>query len=150
MTPEQDLLEALRADIAAGDVVVRRPDDAFVAVIQERYPFSGSQIDWSRVPGAVVRHEDPTASELFFGEAERFLDGIVQSEGIGADQQVVVLGDSAMAFALVTTLGVLARWLADVLALPQHTYVMAPDGSWCFVFTMEGDLCFGHPPAAEV
>jgi hypothetical protein len=123
--------------------------DPYFRLLEHRFPVVGSKIDWERVPNDVVRVTDPTDSERYARDATTLLTEIVQAERLSDEQQVIVIGDSAVERALVVPMRVFQESLNWFLELPQHLSVIRDDGSWCFSFTMEGDLAFGRAPASE-
>lgn len=147
MTPEEELLEDLQREHPAPEIAVEPSSDAYFALLQRRFPVRGSKIDWDRVPAARVRRADLADSEKYFEEASAFAEEVWSSEQLDPALLVVVVGDSAMKSALSMSLQTLRSCLPGILRMPQHTYVLPPDASWCMVFTMEGDLCFGHAPS---
>lgn len=121
------------------------PDPGF-RLLERRFPMIGSKIAWEKVPRAVVRETDPRDPDRHVRDAAKLLLDVTKAEGIAAEQVVIAIGDSAMEEAVSLPMGVLLESVRDFLELPQHLYVLPEDGSWCFSFTMEGDLAFGHAP----
>jgi hypothetical protein len=144
MTPEEELLDELRRRHASREIEVQPSSAGYFEALERRFPVRGSKIDWERVPGARVLHVEITASEAYFDQAVAFAKENWIAERLDQEQQVVVVGDSAMEVALKMPLRVLETSLRSILRMPEHNYVLAPDASWCMVFTMEGDMCFGH------
>lgn len=146
MTPEDELLEELRPERAKAEIRVESSSMPYFELLQSRFPVCGSKIDWDKVPGAMVQRMELIDSEQYFDEAERFLEKVLAEKRLDTEREVVVIGDSAMEYALKMPPKTLALCLRRILRMPQHTYVLRPDGSWCMTFTMEGDACFGHAP----
>lgn len=121
------------------------PEPGF-RLLARRFPLVGSKIDWEKVPRAVVRETDPQDPDRHVRDATNLLLDVTKAEGIATEQIVIALGDSAMEEAVSLPVGVLLDSVRDFLELPQHLYVLPEDGSWCFSFTMEGDLAFGYAP----
>ncbi|MBI4511516.1 MAG: hypothetical protein HY698_17920 [Deltaproteobacteria bacterium] len=120
--------------------------DPYFRILERRFPVVGSKIDWERVPRAIVRETDPQDPERHARDAATLLLDVVEAEGISEERVVIAIGDSAMEKVVSLPLGVLRASIRDFLELPQHLYVLSEDASWCFSFTMEGDLAFGHAP----
>ncbi len=148
MTPEEELLEEIRREYPEpnGEVVVHPSSDEYFRTLERRFPVVGSQIAWSRVPGARVQSLDTVDSERYFDQAEEFAREVWAAEDLDRERPVMVIGDSAMEVALEMSPRALMQCLRNILRMPQHTYVLAPDASWCMVFNMEGDVCFGYAP----
>ena len=144
MTPEHELLEEIRPERERAELTVEPSSMPYFELLEKRFPVHGSKIDWDKVPGAVVQAMQLSDSELYFKEAGSFLEEILVKEQLDGEVQVVVVGDGAMECALRMPLKILASCMRRILRMPQHTYVLVPDGSWCMVFTMEGDACFGR------
>ena len=146
MTPEEELLAELRREYAIEEVEVEPSSVDYFRRLEERFPMWGSKIDWDHVPRSRTLHLETSDSEVYFNQAEALANEIWSAAKIDFDRQVVVIGDSATEVALKMRLQVLQSCLRRILTMPQHTYVLAPDASWCMAFTMEGDVCFGYAP----
>lgn len=109
--------------------------------LMRAFPISGTKIDWKMVPGAITESLSPHAATE---SAIEFFRRICLAEGLrGA---AFYVGDSATDVSIVSSIEVIYRALGDLLDIPQHHYVVAPNAAWCFSFTMEGDLAFGYAP----
>jgi hypothetical protein len=146
MTPEEALCEQLQREFASS-IVVESSSTEYFALLEKRFPVQGSKIDWERVPTAKVRRAHAADTERYLAEAAAFVQEVLESEQLDRECQVIAMGDSAMEKALRMPLSTLVLCLRNILPMPQHTYVLAPDAAWCLVFTMEGDLCFGYAPS---
>jgi hypothetical protein len=142
MTPEDELLEDLRREFPGAEIVVDPTSHEYVDVVQRRFPFLGSKIDWDRVPRSQVRRVSDVTR--FMDEAVAFTLEVMASERLDREVQIAVIGDNAMDVTLRMSPSTFRRCLRTILDMPQHTYVLALDGAWCLVYTMEGDLCFGY------
>lgn len=145
-TFEDEIREALRAEFDTGSLKEAGTADEIFRLIKDRYPISGSKIDWRRVPGAIRCFEDikskrPERFIRFFDEA------CAQFELKGP---VFYAGDSATDFALAGSIQSMRRALPELIDIPQHHYFVGPNASWCFCFTMEGDMDFGSVAAAPL
>ena len=121
--------------------------DSYFSILERRFPLVGSKIAWSQAPNSVMRETDSQDSERYARDAVKMLSDVVKAEGMADEQIVIAIGDSLMEDVVSLPLGILRESLSEFLELPQHLYVLPEDGSWCFSFTMEGDLAFGHAPA---
>ena len=117
--------------------------------LQNMFPVGGSKIAWSRVPGSAVETADTSDGDSYLSAAESFFDRNLAGHGLSDEVEILVVGDSAMDGAVRMSLSSLRSCLGIVLGMPQHTYVLPQDAEWCFVFTMEGDLCFGYSPSSQ-
>lgn len=134
---EIELHRALRPAMVSRRLVSLGDSSAFFAQLAQAYPVSGSKIDWGRVPGAMER----TDEQHNIGEFTSFFDEVVlKCRLIG---EVIYVGDSATDFALAGSVECMREALPELLAIPQHHYLIGPDTSWCMCFTMEGDMGFG-------
>jgi hypothetical protein len=125
-------------------IEVRDDPDRCFRMLERRFPVVGSKIDWGQVPGAVVRQTDPTNPVCEATDAATILSDVARDESLSEAQIVIVIGDSAMEQAMAMPFATLRVSIRELLELPQHLYVMPEDASWCFSFTMEGDLAFGR------
>ena len=139
---EAELRKALRTEIESHRIRELGDSSPFFAQLTKAYPASGSKIDWGRVPGSIERVEE---GALQVEQFAKFFDEVVQKFRLSGD--VVYVGDSATDFALTGSLECMREVLPELLAIPQHHYLVGPDSSWCACFTMEGDMGFGFRPS---
>ena len=125
-------------------ILTGKAPDPYFRILERRFPIVGSKIDWEKVPHAIVKGSNSENSEKYFRDATTLLADVAKMERISEEEVVIAIGDSAMEEAVSLPLGVLIIGVREFLELPQHLYVMAEDGSWCFSFTMEGGLAFGR------
>lgn len=142
---EAELRKALHAAMESGRVREVGDSSPFFAQLMKTYPASGSKIDWNRVPGSIERIEEEETLQV--EQFTAFFDEIVQKVGLAGDAFYV--GDSATDFALTGSLECMREVLPELLAIPQHHYLVGPEFSWCLCFTMEGDMGFGFNPSPE-
>lgn len=136
---EVELLRHLHGAIEAGAMLVEADSARYFSRLAQCYPVAGSKIRWSRIPGSIERHENAAGRQLaagcdFFGE-------MVALHGLTG--QAVHIGDNAVEFALLASVGEFARHLDALLSIPQHHYFVAADYAWCMVLGMEGGMSFG-------
>jgi hypothetical protein len=142
-TPEQDLLRKIAPEIEAQLIVVSTDAEAYFNVLEEHFPLGGSKIAWSKVPGSCkekINYDDELSVLTFF-------DVAMSALGQRASNKVIAVGDSAMEVALSASVEIMRRRLYDIISLPQHTYIVPPDVSWCLSYTMEGDMVYGRSPS---
>ena len=136
-----DLLGAISAHVRDGGVRIVDDDKCYIDMIESGFPFVGSRIDWGQLGD--VRFEVMESKDSFSKQCFDFLLSVRTSRSISDSEEVVVLGDSCMEYAVVTSVRKLIDIIEDIVDLPQHTYVVESQGCWCMVFTMEGEMAFG-------
>lgn len=132
----------LSDELDNGEIRINEGNSIFEE-INKSFPFIGSSIDWAKVPYSI---DDNADAEDYFSSATSFLERITNRMGFNDSDAIIVVGDSAMEVALSLSLETLKRHLEDFLILPQHTYIVSPDVSWCVCFRMEGNMSFGFRP----
>lgn len=137
-----ELLEEAAAHIASGLVVPEQDSSKYFNLINRRFPFCGSYIDWDRMPQSVYQRQ---TSRDPLSEAKLFMRKEFERNGLPSETSVVVLGD-AVDCALRTTISGLVLIADSVLEIPQHTCIIPPDASWCLMLTFGGDMGFGFSP----
>jgi len=138
-TMQDQLLADLAAPIAA-ELIDILPDAPVWAKVREHFPTAGSKIDWGRVRDHRAiphRTRDPAVAASFFDKEVNELDSRLRG---------FYLNDSSIDFAIRTSFAELKSHICRLFDLPQHNYVVSDDFSWCFVFTMEGDVDCGWSP----
>jgi len=142
---ESELRKVLRVDFKAHHIRDLGDSSPFFAQLNKAYPTYGSKIDWGRVPGSIERvgGEESLHGEQFI----KFFDLIVEKFSLSGD--VVYLGDSATDFALAGSLECVRSVLPELLAVPQHHYLVGLGSIWCACLTMEGEMGFGFSPKCE-
>lgn len=133
-TYQDDLMLALKVDLEAGLLRDIGNSATPFSRLKERFPVSGSKIDWSKVPGALV--EDLNAADVASRMRAIHRHFKLSSETIYA-------GDSLTDSAIAGPFDTFVASLPLLLDIPQHHYFMGTDAAWCFVITMECDFCFG-------
>ncbi len=143
MTQEEELRQDLRRLVPESAIRFENPSDSFFRLIETRYPFGGSKIDWRLVPTA----KEAEVSTDYFHDALAFTETILVSEGFDREREVLVLDDGTIDSALRMSLSTFLVCMSDILHRFQHTYVTPDDASWVLVYTMEGNLNFGYAPS---
>lgn len=138
---EELLGPALRDAQKAGRIVLDPTSDQFFTRLARNFPANGSKIYWSRIPGAIgtVLDEDGISGALGFTSAIR------RRHALAGPAEYA--GDSLTEFVIRGDLDDLIGLLPKLLEIPQHHYVAAANGTWCFCFSMEGDADFGFAPS---
>lgn len=140
---EAELRRALHAAMESSRIRELGDSSPFFAQLMNIYPAGGSKIDWGRVPGSVERFEEEGSIQAV--QFAEFFDEVVRKFCLAGD--VVYVGDSATDFALTGSLECVREVLPELLAVPQHHYLIGPECSWCMCFTMEGGMGFGFCPS---
>lgn len=140
---EEDIREALKGEFESGALKEIGTAEDIFGLIKRAFPIGGSKIDWPRVPGALTCIE-----KIKSKRSERFIEFF---DRVCAQDQlkglVLYAGDSATDFALAGSIESMRRALPELIDTPQHHYFVGPNASWCFCFTMEGDINFGRSAA---
>lgn len=135
-----ELPPSIRHAISAGEMVVLNELEGEVVnqLLLEKFPFSGSFIDWEKTKNH-VRNSDLTATAVeepfprFFHEhlAEFQLD-------------LAVYASDGAPLKLRGTVAAFEKNLQAFIDLPHTNYFIAADGSWCLTLRMNGDMDFGE------
>jgi hypothetical protein len=143
---ENEIRQALKADIDAGLLQELGAAEEVFQLLTINYPSSGSKIDWMRVAGSIECYEDNRSQERtrfveFFDEmCTRFrLDGLV-----------LYVCDGPIDFALAGAVDAMRRALPVLFEVPAHHYFVGPSASWCMSMTMEGGMAFGRAGVAPL
>jgi len=149
---ERQLLGDLEAEISAGAVALIEDAVPLYEKLLEVFPHRAARIDWGRVPGAVHLDGPPERATSNFQlrepatELREFWGRVRLTYNIGNETEVIVLGDGLVSFALRLRVKILTDHLVDILSIPQHTYVVPVDFSWCFHYTVEDEAYWGVAP----
>ncbi len=139
-TPGQELLQDLSSDIECGNIIVSDDFDQWFDKIWKNFPFTGSKIAWSKVPESIELEIDKKDYEE---SIVSFFINITHKAGVDESDVLVVVGDSSMNFSLQSHKDTLSKILLYIVSMPQHTYIIPIDSSWCLCYTMEGYMSFG-------
>ena len=125
--------------IEKGLIKIIDDEGYYIDLLEKKFPFVGSKIDWNRVPNS-------TSSKCqgdFIEEGYLFFEDCLEKGYILLRENIVIVGDSFMENALETKVENLTNILRLLLKLPQHTYIFDKECRWCLSFTMEGYFDFG-------
>lgn len=142
---EETLVSELKSKYGNRFKVITNPDKYFDN-IGKYYSLCGSKIDWDKVSDSEVHSFDATTKQ-YYKEAKLFLDRICADNNINLNQKVTIIGDGPVEIGLEITLNQFKDSLVEIISLPQHTYILPQKIEWLFVYTMEGDMCFGLNPS---
>lgn len=135
---EEEILNALEG-VESDVVCVEGGADEIFSRMLERYPVSGSKIDWARVEGSVEEVESNL--DLQSQRFERFFRDVISRFGLKGE--VVYVGDSLTDFSLCGSSDGFGGLVGAIFEVPQHHYFLGRDLGWCMCFSMEGCMSFG-------
>ncbi|WP_438868384.1 hypothetical protein [Pseudomonas sp. L1(2025)] len=127
---DEELITDLKKLNIDFSVISQAEQDSMVSRINERIPFSGNQIDWSRLES--------------FGSASSILAiSLIAAEICKiSDNDLVIISDSACDNAYSISPEHLNQVLKILSDLPQHTYIVSEDFTWIACISFEGRLDF--------
>ncbi len=137
MTFEKELICDLDKIIDISKIYIEKSNDKYFANLAKIFPVLGSKINWKKVPESIeedVQSDDFLSQIIFFKKI---------CEKFNLSEECIVIGDSAIDIAMLMSIDVLNLCLMKIIEIPQHLYVVSKDYSWCFSFTMEGNMAFG-------
>lgn len=136
---ESILESALKNFTDNGEITINHGADAVYDKIYEKFPFSGSKINWKSVDNAIqdLDENEPSQTKSF----ETFFAAITEKYNLSG--KVMYVGDSATDFCIIGTIDSFLSALPSFFSIPQHHYFVDINFSWCMCFTMEGDMGFG-------
>lgn len=143
---EEEMLRRLAVPIAEGKIEVIDDLNAYLAALEASFPFIGSKVDWSKVPGAItVLVDEHGVREDIGNDFAFFLKSIVDSQHL--DGPIVFAGDGPMEIVFRSSMNDMLSWIPVLSEIPQHRYVFPyPVVSWCAQLSLEGDMDFGYSP----
>jgi hypothetical protein len=109
--------------------------------------FSSGRI--MRIERYVFRPDVIGNADMFKISSLRVGPSWLRDEGILTGEEVVWVGDSTD-FGLCMTAATLLECFPRLFSLPQHSYALPRDGSWCLNYVMEGELFFARAPENAV
>lgn len=150
---DDDILESVDAELKAGLVFTVDNVAPYIQAIERGFPMAMNRIAWEKRPDAQKLEVFPVRSgERHANEVERRLeslrgDVVKWLAQIEPSIEVVWIGDDTD-IGLKMPLGCLLDRFPALFALPQHSYVVPTDGSWCLNYVMEGELFYARssPP----
>ena len=148
---QKEYLHLVQEGIQTGIIKIEEQDAQYVNTIERRFPFFGSKIDWDEIPSSLFfdltsLKNNKNAHNSMLKEGFKTIYQTVLEMGLNEDQEIIIVGDSIFDIALRMPLGKLPELYWELFELPQHTYIIPPDASWCINFTFEHELFFGVAP----
>jgi hypothetical protein len=142
--PATDLPGPIRHAIATGVMVPLNALEGaeLSSLLDDRFPFSGSFIDWRRT----AHHA--SHSELSAVAVEELFPAFFH-EHLGVGERIAELAfyaNDGIPLKLRTRVGAIEAHLRAFIDLPHTSYFIAGDGSWCLTLRMNGDMDFGRSP----
>lgn len=108
--------------------------DRIVDAINERLPFSGSQIAWSSLRDSTY---------LGTTESQGALESLATKIKLVSGGYINIVGDSTD-FAYSTNINNILLALQIFSTIPQHTYIVSEPISWIACISFEGHLDFAN------
>lgn len=157
-------MTAADSDLDEDDHVLRRlkesavrvDDRSLSTILSSAFPFVMGRVDWTQVPDVLFRPAPPERKQganlgpasldtkRYAQQVSAFFDDCMRK--IGAhDLWVAYVGDDTEPEYKVRLESV-GELLDEVADLPEHKYLFALDGSWCFMWNFEDELYFGRRP----
>jgi hypothetical protein len=151
---EQQLLEDLAVPVAKGEVEIIYDLPPIVGRLASSFPVEMNRINWNAVTDKRILAAPQGRASVDFNlskpdSAAALLDFWSQlrcENNINDDSDVLVLGDSLIAFVLRLSIATLTKHLISILSIPHHTYVFPEDVAWCLNYTAEDDVFFAKRP----
>lgn len=141
---EEDLLRRLFDEIRQFRIIVHADDAPFFTKIKAHYPTHTFGIKWHKLPIHRSFNSEHGMSE---DEHVVFVKGALkqfaEDANILPSETVYILGDGVLTVVLEMPLSVLLDHAELIFRLPQHTYVITHDYSWCFRCSFEGHVDYG-------
>jgi hypothetical protein len=142
---EEELLQRLSDDIRLSTIVVHPSDASFYAKIKAKYPTHTFGIKWNELPfhrsfGAQPGRSPDQKTILLQGALRQF----AEDAKISPNENVYVIGDGVLTVALEMPFSVLLTHAVPIFIMPQHTYLLKQDYSWCFRYSFEGHIDYGQ------
>lgn len=148
---DDDIREAVDRLIGSGEAREFSEIQPVFDTVEKRFPAGLNRIAWEKVRSKQHEEVFPVATggkktediEARLSARRERVRSWLRDESILADEEVVWVGDSAD-FGLCMTVGTLLEWFPRLFSLPQHSYALPRDGSWCLNYVMEGELFFAR------
>lgn len=132
---DKEVLSDLSKHNISFDVLTEIEHSSIVREINERIPFSGSKIAWTKLKNSINFSYNPLDLAT-----SRLADEIRKV----TDDNLIFVGDSACDEAYSIDPDFLEEALRIFSELPQHTYIVQKSLTWIACITFEGDLNFAN------
>ena len=150
---EDDIRETVKPWIEKGEVREFPDTQPVFDTVERQFPSGLNRIAWEKVRAkqyeeifavATGGKKTDEIDARLAARRERVREWF-RNEQIPTNAEVVWVGDSTD-FGLVMTVEALLECFPKLFALPQHSYALPRDGSWCLNYVMEGELFFAKAP----
>lgn len=144
MSYDKEIVDKLRSCYDPGQIVILNDNSGFFDEIEKNFVIGLNRIDWIKNSyefEAKIDLKDDLNAKVnilsFFQKVKNIM---------GIDDEVIVQigGDEALDKVYELPLYMLEANVLDFFSLPQHTYVVPTDFSWCVNYTFEDILYFGR------
>lgn len=122
--------------------VKRNSIDEF-ELIERLYPIGQNRIEWGDVKYTISKKVDLSDEINAKVQILSFLQEVKEVLNVSDEILILVFGDEAIENVYEMPFYILESNVIDFFGLPQHTYVIPLNGSWCINYTFEDELFFG-------
>lgn len=136
-TYDEELVKDLK-DIEK-DVNVKEDPEPYLNLIEQKYEFDGSRIDWLQTN---KHYSKKSNNELLLTDAKQFIAEI-KDKYLSDDDQVLYIGDNLTEFAYQFEIKDIEMIIGYFLDILQHHYFIDLKGEWCICISYENYLDFG-------
>ena len=112
--------------------------EAVNQLLLEKFPFSGSFIDWENTKNHISN------SGLTATEVEELFPRFFYEQLAEAELDLAVYASDGAPLKLRGTVAAFEKNLQAFIDLPHTNYFIAADGSWCLTLRMNGEMDFGE------
>ena len=112
--------------------------EAVNQLLLEKFPFSGSFIDWENTKNHISN------SGLTATEVEELFPRFSYEQLAEAELGLAVYASDGAPLKLRGTVAAFEKNLQAFIDLPHTNYFIAADGSWCLTLRMNGEMDFGE------
>ena len=136
---DDEIVKNLEINGLIKNVKVIENPGSYLDLIEEKFEFNGSQIDWLKTKNhfSIESNNESllTDASLFISELkEKYLNNSVE---------IMYIGDGLTEFGYQFESKDIEQILVYLLEVPQHHYFIPLDGDWCFCVSFENYLDFG-------
>ena len=142
---QDQLVSDLNQQIASGTIKIHKSGDKWFKHIRRIFPVRSSGIIWEEVYGC---HSMDCSERLHtFADlkdtAIEFLKEFIFVAGLEAGQAYIAIGDDVTDVAFEMPASELLDKIGLFIEIPQGTYILPVDTSWCFAYTFPDVMYFG-------
>ncbi|PJZ76222.1 hypothetical protein CH365_15490 [Leptospira neocaledonica] len=126
--------------IKGGEIRVIDDNAVFFSEIREGFPQGFNRIDWSKIPhnfDSILPGNDFKEKLIYF------VSDFLKKNNLTRNGPVIYFGD-AIDIAFEISLTCFYSISDRLFAVPQHSYVIDKDVSWCFNHTFEDEMYIGR------